>query len=114
MVEDLVTAAELAAAIDWPAGSDTTELEQVAGAANVVVCRYLDPNLGPHAAHPNDKEAALAVAVQIYTTRTAPGGQTQSIDYQPVMVPHLLGPGLAARIQGLITPCRAYGGLVIG
>lgn len=110
----LVTAEDLAKALDWPAGADLTELTQIAAAADAVVARMLDPQLGPHDDHGQDREAALAVAVQIHVSRTSPGGQMQSADFQPIMVPHLLGPGLTARVQGLLAPCRKFGGLVVG
>jgi hypothetical protein len=110
----LVTADEIAAVLGWPQGSDLTPLEQIAEASDKLVRRYLDPNLEPHDDHPNDKEAALAVAVQVHQSRTAPGGQMQAVDYQPVVTPNLLGPGLMLRVQGLLGPCRAYGGLVVG
>jgi len=110
----LVTPDELAALLDWPTTADTAELTQVCDAADVVVRRYLDPNKGPHDDHAQDREAAGAIAVQIYTTRKAPGGQMQAVDFQPVFTPNLLGPGLTARIMGLLGPCRAHGGLVVG
>lgn len=111
----LVTADELAGPdyLDWPEGADTSGLEQVCEAADKVVRRYLDPNKGPHDDHANDREAAGAVAVQIYQSRKAPGGQMQAIDYQPIMTPNLLGPGLIARVQGLLAPCRVAGGLTV-
>ena len=110
----LVTAGELASVLGWPDGADTTELEQICAAADKVVARMLDPDLGPHDDHDNDREAAMAVAVQIHVSRTAPGGQMQAVDFQPIVVPHLLGPGLTARVMGLLSPCRKYGGLVVG
>ena len=112
----LITPEELAGEsyLDWPAGADTTELDQVCAAADTLVRRFLDPNKGPHDDHASDREAAGAVAVQIYTTRKAPGGQMQSVDFQPVFTPNLLGPGLMARVMGLLGPCRATGGLVVG
>jgi hypothetical protein len=109
----LVTPEELANALDWPDASDTSDLDQVCDSADTIVRRYLDPNLGPHDIHAHDKEAALAVAVQIYTSRRAPGGTMQAIDFQPIVTPNLLGPGLVARIQGLIGPCRKYGGMTV-
>jgi hypothetical protein len=110
----LVTEAELASVLGWPDGADTTELTSIVAAADSVVTRLLDPAKGPHDAHDNDRQAALAVAVQIHASRQSPGGQMQAVDYQPIMVPHLLGPGLLARVQGLLAPCREYGGLVVG
>lgn len=110
----LVTTDELAEALDRPTGADNTDLEQIVAAADSTVAYFLDPDKGPHDDHEADREAALAVAVQIYTSRKAPGGQVQAIDFQALVTPNLLGPGLSARIQGLIRPCRKYGGLVVG
>ena len=112
----LITASVLAGPsyLDWPAGSDVTELEPICEAADALVRRFLDPNKGPHDDHAQDMEAAGAVAVQIYSSRKAPGGQMQAVDYQPIITPNLLGPGLIARVQGLLGPCRKHGGLVVG
>lgn len=110
----LVTPDEIAAVLDWAVGSDLTELEQPAEAADFIIARMLDEAKGPHDEHANDREAALAVAIQIFTARQAPGGQMAGLEYQPVMTTHLLGPGLVSRVQGLISPCRAYGGLIVG
>ena len=100
--------------LDWPAGADLTELDSVCEAADKLVRRYLDPNKGPHDTHANDIEAAGAVAIQIYNSRKAPGGQMQAVDYQPIITPNLLGPGLINKVMGLLGPCRPSGGLVVG
>jgi hypothetical protein len=113
MAVPLVTPEEMAAILDWPPTADTTELVQPCDAADKVVRNYLDPTID-HDLHPNDREAAMAVAVQIYSSRKAPGGQMQANNFTPMMVPHLLGPGLTTRVMGLISPCRKYGGLVVG
>jgi hypothetical protein len=110
----LVEPSEVARVLGWPEGSDLTDLEQPCDAADHIVATMLDENLGPHDQHAWDREAALAVAVQITNARTSPGGQMQALDFTPVTVPHLLGPGLIARVQGLVRPCRTYGGLVVG
>ncbi len=109
----LVTPDELAAAMDWPAGADVTELEQVCASADRLVRDHLDPAKGPHDHHAWDKEAAMAVAVQIHTSRTAPGGTMQALDFQPVVTPTLLGPGLMRRVRGIIAPCARHGGLIV-
>ena len=110
----LVTVDELAAALDRPGTADNSDLQQACDAASAVVEHMLDPALAPHDEHAYDREAALAVAVQIWSSRKAPGGTMQAVDFQPVIIPHLLGPGLIARINGLIRVCRKYGGLVVG
>lgn len=111
----LITAQELAQLLDLEYGADPVTdagLDQVAQAADIVVRRYLDTAV-EHDTHANDREAAGAVGVQIWTSRMAPGGTMVNLDYQALSVPHLLGPGLVARVMGLIGPCRRYGGLVV-
>ena len=66
-----------------------------------------------HSAHANCREAALGMSVQVWQARHAPGGQMVGIDLNPQMTPHLLGPGLLARFQGLLGPCTPYGGAVV-
>lgn len=109
----LVTASEVAQVLNWPEEADTTELEQPAAAADKIVRSYLNSALDPHDNHPNDREAALSVAVQIYVSRQSPGGLMQMTDYQPAMIPHLLGPGLMQRVAGLIGICRKYRGMTV-
>lgn len=109
----LVTADEVAQVLNWPEGSDLTELEQPCAAADAIILSFLDEAKGPHDEHPNDKEAAMNVAIQIYVSRQSPGGLMQMTDYQPSMVPHLLGPGLAQRIYGLIGICRRHRGMTV-
>lgn len=109
----LVTSEEVAAILNWPEGADLSELEQPCEAADTIIRSLLSEEKGPHDAHAHDREAASTVAVQIYLSRQAPGGQMQSLDYAPAMVPHLLGPGLTARIQGLIAVCRKYRGATV-
>jgi hypothetical protein len=107
----LITTAELADLLDF-AGDDAI-LAQTCAAADAVVRRLLDDAKGPHDAHAWDREAAGAVAVQIWQARQAPGGQMNGLDLGPVASPHLLGIGLSSRINGLIAPCRTFGGPVV-
>jgi hypothetical protein len=109
----LVTEPELLAALDLPVDLDPTPYTQACVAADNTVRRWLSEAKGPHDDHAWDREAALAVAVQIYVSRTAPGGQMNSLDYQPMTGPHLLGPGLSGRVMGLIEDCREHGSVVI-
>ena len=48
------------------------------------------------------KEAALAVAVDIWTNRLAPGGQPQAVDFTPS--PYRMGRTLMQRVIGLLGP----------
>jgi len=108
----LVTPEELEATLGLT-GEDSALLTKTCEAADVVVRDKLDPSLD-HDLHAQDREAALAVAVQIWQARSAPGGQMVGADFGTYVSPHLLGPGLLARVNGLIAPCRMYGGVVIG
>lgn len=66
-----------------------------------------------HEAHANCREAALGMAVQVWQSRHAPGGQMIGADLNIVQTPHLLGAGLVWRFTGLLTPCMPMGGAVI-
>jgi hypothetical protein len=59
---------------------------------------------------PAIREAALAVAVEIFQQRTSPGGQIQAVDFTPA--PHRLGRALLTRVTGLIAPYMNMGGFV--
>jgi hypothetical protein len=49
---------------------------------------------------PEVREAALAIAVDIFQSRVAPGGQTEAIDFTPG--PYRLGRSLITRVSGLL------------
>jgi hypothetical protein len=49
---------------------------------------------------PEVREAALAIAVDIFQSRVAPGGQIQAIDFTPG--PYRLGRSLFTRVSGLL------------
>jgi hypothetical protein len=110
---DLVTAADLADLLDISEIGHEDELEQVCSAATTVVLRALRTDVD-HSTHATDREAAATVAVQIWQARQAPGGQMIGSDLMSYASPHLLGPGLMARVRGLTAPCALYGGLVVG
>lgn len=59
---------------------------------------------------PACKEAALTIAVDMWTNRVAPGGQPQGVDFQPS--PWRMGRSLMARVSGLLAPYMNTGGLV--
>lgn len=56
------------------------------------------------------REATLAVAVEIFQQRTAPGGTIQSVDFTPG--PHRLGQALLSRVRGLLAPYMDMGSMV--
>jgi hypothetical protein len=49
---------------------------------------------------PEVREAALAIAVDVFQSRVAPGGQTEAIDFTPG--PYRLGRSLVSRVSGLL------------
>jgi len=49
---------------------------------------------------PEVREAALAIAVDIFQSRVAPGGQTEGVDFTPG--PYRLGRSLLSRVSGLL------------
>ena len=49
---------------------------------------------------PEIREAALAIAVDVFQSRVAPGGQTEAIDFTPG--PYRLGASLKSRVSGLL------------
>jgi hypothetical protein len=59
---------------------------------------------------PEVREAALAIAVDIFQSRVAPGGQMQGIDFTPG--PYRLGRSLFTRVSGLLGRWVETGSLV--
>jgi hypothetical protein len=87
-------------------------LEQVISAAESIILPQL--RAGDYTTNGAVREAALAVAVQVWQARSAPGGQMVGIDLAPMQTPHLLGVGLLARVRGLISPFTHFGGAAVG
>lgn len=108
----LVTPAELRKALDLsPDIAPDTELAATCQAAARTLGPYLTPDTD-HGTHENCRKAGLAVAVQIWTAAASPGGRIVNTDMGPLVAPHLLGPGLVARVRGLAGPCWNIRGLV--
>ena len=59
---------------------------------------------------PAVREAALAIAVEIFQQRVTPGGMIQAVDYTPS--PHKLGRALLTRVHGLLAPYMDMGSFV--
>jgi hypothetical protein len=59
---------------------------------------------------PEVREAALAIAVDVFQSRVAPGGQTEAIDFTPG--PFRLGRSLFGRVSGLLVRWTDPGALV--
>jgi hypothetical protein len=88
--------------------SDGPGFDQVAAAADTIVSGLL--TAGDHDAHDQDREAALAVATEIFQARTATGGQAVGIDFQPGA--YRLSTYLTRRVSQLTATCADVGGWV--
>lgn len=109
----LVQVDDLRQVLDIPeAIADDAALEKVIDATEDALMPHL--SAGDHSLHGNCTEAALGMCVQVWQARHAPGGQMVGVDLNPQSTPHLLGPGLLIRFQGLLGPCLPYGGAVVG
>lgn len=107
----LVTGEELAAVLDLTYVEDVDDgpgFDQVAAAADTIVSGLL--TTGSHDDHAQDKEAALAVASEMFQARTATGGQPVGIDFQPGA--YRLSTYLTRRVSQLTATCADVGGWV--
>lgn len=59
---------------------------------------------------PEVREAALAIAVDVWQSRVAPGGQLEGVDFTPT--PYRMGRSLLSRVSGLIADWVDPGGMV--
>ena len=105
----LVTGEELAAALDLDYDPPTEPYDQVAEAADDIVASLLTDaayELEP----PACKEAALAVAVEIFQARTAAGGQAVATDFSPG--PYRLSVWMTRRVMSLLGPYMNVTGMI--
>jgi hypothetical protein len=98
--------------LDLPVAVVDVELTEVLDATEASLLAYLVPDTD-YTANPAVREAALGMSVQVWQARHAPGGQMIGVDLNPQQTPHLLGPGLLMRFQGLLGPFMRYGGAVV-
>lgn len=106
----LVTGEELADALDleYVEPLDAV-LDQVAEASDDIVEALITPGayeLEPAAC----KEAGLAVAIEIFQSRTSAGGQPVAVDFSPG--PYRLSVWLTRRVMSLLGPYLNVGGMV--
>jgi hypothetical protein len=71
---------------------------------------YLADSIDFYDTIPEVREAALAIAVDLFQSRVAPGGQTEAIDFTPG--PYRLGRSLFTRVSGLLGRWMDTGSLV--
>ena len=102
----LVTADELASALGYPTPNTDPAIDACVEAAVQVLVPLLDPSVPESAA---TKHAGLIIAVDIWQSRTAAGGQPIALDFQPG--PYQMGRSLTSRVAGLIAPYRDTGAL---
>ena len=104
----LVTVAELKAVLGVGNLYADEQLQSVCDAAGQVVGSYVTLEIGeePEAV----KQAALAIALDIWQSRQAPFGTPQGADFQPG--PYRMGRSLISRVTGLIAPYMNVGSMV--
>ena len=71
---------------------------------------YRDSSRAFYDGIPEVREATLAIAVDIFQSRVAPGGQMQGIDFTPG--PYRLGKSLFTRVSGLLARWTDTGTLI--
>ena len=84
--------------------------DRIGQAATDVLVAYLEPRDGGYTDVPAVREAALAIAVDLWQARVAPGGVMQAADFTPG--PYRLSRGILTRVSGLIAPWRDPAGMV--
>jgi hypothetical protein len=106
----LVTGEELADALDLEYAEPLDAvLDQVADAADDIVGALI--TTGAYELElAACKEAALAVGIEIFQSRTAAGGQAVAVDFTPG--PYRLSVWLTRRVMSLLGPYLNVGGMV--
>lgn len=105
----LVTGEELADVLDMPYEGSEQTFDQVAGAADDIVAALI--TTGAYELEPDPcKEAALAVAVELFQARTAAGGQAVATDFSPG--PYRLSVWLTKRVHALLAPYLNVAGML--
>lgn len=105
----LVTGEDLAVALDLDYDPPLEPFDQVAEAADDIVAALI--TTGAYELEPAAcKEAALAVAVEIFQARTAAGGQAVATDFSPG--PYRLSVWLTRRVMSLLGPYLNVGGMI--
>jgi len=104
MAELLVTPAELSTVLylDRDGLTDPELLERVCDAASELLLEHLEHRDGGYLEVAPVREAALALAVDLWQQRVAPGGVVQAADFTPG--PWRLGRSLITRYTGLLHP----------
>ena len=112
MAEQLVTVSELRAVLNLSDNPlyDVALYERVADAASELLIPYLADREGGYDQVAPVREAALAIAVDLWQHRVAPGGQMQAADFTPG--PYRLGRSMLGKVSGLLGPWLDVDGMV--
>ena len=102
----LVTGDDLATALGYPTPNVDPSIDACATAAEEVLTPLL---ASPTPENDATRHAALVIAVDVWQSRTAAGGQPVGLDFQPG--PYQMGRSLTTRVAGLIAPYRDTGAL---
>lgn len=97
----VVTGEDLAAVLDLTYASDSATFDQVAAAADAIMVGLLSNT--DHSSHPHCREAALSVAAEMFTARTAMGGSPVATDFSPGA--YRLSAWLTKRVQAVAGRC---------
>lgn len=105
----LITVADLRSVLGTGSLYADSDLQTVVDAADNLVEGIVDA--ASYTAAPAElHEAALAIAVDIWQSRTAPGGQAVAVDFTPS--PYRMGRTLLQRVMGLLGPHLAVGSMI--
>jgi hypothetical protein len=104
----LITGTALASTLGLTYADDSATFDQVADAADETVSSLLTPR--DHSGHARCVEAATAVAVEIFQSRTAAGGQPVALDFTGSS--YRLSVWLTRRVASLTAGCQDVAGMV--
>jgi len=104
----LITGTDLAGVLGLTYADDEETFDQVADAADETVSSLLTPR--DHTGHARCIEAATAVAVEIFQSRTAAGGQPVAVDFTGSS--YRLSVWLTRRVASLTAGCQDVKGMV--
>lgn len=76
-------------------------IAQIVDTANELIAAYVDADAILNEPAPC-KEAALTIAIDVWQSRQAPGGQMAGVDFAPS--PYRMGRALIGKVQGLLAP----------
>ena len=97
----LTTLADLKTSLGVGGLYNDAQLQECVDAANNIVTSYLKATITSPELIPEISQAALQVAMAIWSAQTSPNGDQVGLDYNPS--PYKLGRSLISRVSGLLT-----------